>query len=104
SPYWREEVARAAPDPTRVMVRHAVHFDRFNAALLEAIGVPDPAPTIEELSKRALFLQPLPGEPGWYTLHGLIREYPLARLPLDDEEIHAIQRSAAEWFERQGVL
>jgi len=96
--YLAEEVVAAAPESTRAMVRHAVHFDRFNAALLEAIGVPDPASTIAELSKRALFLQPLPGEPGWYTLHGLIREYTLARLPLGDEEIHGIQRAAAEWF------
>src|SRR6185503_1158417 len=46
--YLAEEVVAAAPESTRAMVRHAVHFDRFNAALLEAIGVPDPASTIAE--------------------------------------------------------
>jgi DNA-binding SARP family transcriptional activator len=86
------------------MVRHAVHFDRFNAALLEAVGVPEPAATIAELSRRALFLQPLPGDPGWYTLHSLIREYTLARLPLSAGEIRALHRAAGAWFEEQGVL
>jgi ATP/maltotriose-dependent transcriptional regulator MalT/DNA-binding SARP family transcriptional activator len=101
--YLAEEVVSAAPEATRALVRRAVHFDRFNVALLEAVGVPDPAPTIAELSKRALFLQPLPGERGWYALHGLIREYTLSRLPLPAEEIRELHRSAAAWFEGQGV-
>jgi ATP/maltotriose-dependent transcriptional regulator MalT/DNA-binding SARP family transcriptional activator len=102
--YLAEEVVAAAPEATRTLVRRAVHFDRFNVALLEAIGVHDPGPTISELAKRALFLQPLPGEPGWYALHGLIREYTLSRLPLPADEIRELQRAAAGWFEGQGVL
>ena len=102
--YLAEEVVSAAPEATRTLVRRAVHFDRFNVALLEAVGVPDPSPTIAELSKRALFLQPLPGERGWFSLHGLIREYTLARLPLPADEIRELHRAAARWFEGQGVL
>jgi len=102
--YLAEEVVAAAPPATRAMVRHAVHFDRFNAALLEAVGVADPGPTIAELAKRALFLQPLPGEPGWYALHGLIREYTMSRLPLSTDEIRALHRAAGAWFEAQGML
>ena len=101
--YLAEEVVSAAPEATRTLIRRAVHFERFNTALLEAIGVPEPAPTINELSKRALFLQPLPGERGWFSLHGLIREYTLSRLPLPQTEIRALHRAAAIWFEAQGV-
>ena len=70
--YLAEEVVANATDDTRALVRSAVHFDRFSAPLLAAIGVPNPAQTLEELAKRALFLQPLPGEAGWFSLHGLI--------------------------------
>ena len=101
--YLAEEVVSAAPEATRTLVRRAVHFDRFNVDLLAAVGVADPAPTISELAKRALFLQPLPGERGWYSLHGLIREYTLARLPLPADEIRDVHRAAAVWFEAQGV-
>ncbi len=101
--YLAEEVVSAAPEATRTLVRRAVHFDRFNVALLEAVGVPDAAHTIGELAKRALFLQPLPGERGWFSLHGLIREYTLARLPLPEAEVGELHRAAAAWFEAQGV-
>jgi DNA-binding SARP family transcriptional activator len=102
--YLAEEVVAAAPEATRTMIRHAVHFDRFNAALLEAVGVREAAATIGELAKRALFLQPLPGDPGWFSLHGLIREYTLVSLPLPAERIRELQAAAAAWFEAQGNL
>jgi DNA-binding SARP family transcriptional activator/Tfp pilus assembly protein PilF len=102
--YLAEEVVAGASDATRILVRHAVHFDRFSAALLTAVGVPDAAATLDELTRRALFLQPLPGDAGWYALHGLIREYSLARLPLTAEEIRTLHHAAAEWFEADGRL
>jgi ATP/maltotriose-dependent transcriptional regulator MalT len=102
--YLAEEVVAKSSEDTRALVRHAVHFDRFSAPLLGAIGVPNPSATLDELSKRALFLQPLPGEQGWYSLHGLIREYTLARLPLDAAEIRGLHRDAAGWFEGEGRL
>jgi ATP/maltotriose-dependent transcriptional regulator MalT len=102
--YLAEEVVSGTSEETRALIRHAVHFDRFSAPLLDAVGVPDPAVTLDELSKRALFLQPLPGEPGWYALHGLIREYTLSRLPLSTSEIRDLHKRAAEWFEGEGRL
>jgi ATP/maltotriose-dependent transcriptional regulator MalT/DNA-binding SARP family transcriptional activator len=102
--YLAEEVVANASDDTRALVRHAVHFERFSAPLLGAIGVPNPKATLDELSKRALFLQPLPGEKGWYALHGLIREFTLARLPLEPGEIRDLHRAAARWFENEGRL
>ena len=102
--YLAEEVVANASEDTRALVRHAVHFDRFSAPLLGAIGVPNPAHTLEELSKRALFLQPLPGEAGWFALHGLIREYSLARMPLTTAEIRELHHAAARWFEGEGRL
>ncbi|HET9344982.1 MAG TPA: BTAD domain-containing putative transcriptional regulator [Candidatus Limnocylindrales bacterium] len=102
--YLAEEVVAGTSDETRALIRHAVHFDRFSASLLEAVGVPTPRVTLEELSRRALFLQPLPGEPGWFALHGLIREYALSRLPLTADEIRELHRRAAAWFVGEGRL
>ena len=102
--YLAEEVVAKADEATRTLVRHAVHFDRFSAPLLAAVGVPDPEPTLVELARRALFLQPLPGEPGWFALHGLIREYTVSRLPLSAADIRALHQAAARWFEAEGRL
>ena len=90
--YLAEEVVAGTSEATRDLIRHAVHFDRFSAPLLDAVGVPDPAATLDELPRRALFLQPLPGEPGWFALHGLIREYTLSRLPLTADEVRDLHQ------------
>jgi DNA-binding SARP family transcriptional activator len=102
--YLAEEVVSGTSDATRSLVSHAVHFDRFSAPLLAAIGLPEPSATLEELSRRALFLQPLPGEAGWFALHGLIREYAIARMPLSGVEIRDLHHAAADWFEGEGRL
>ena len=102
--YLAEEVVSGASEATRELVQHAVHFDRFSAPLLAAVGVHNPATTLEELARRALFLQPLPGEPGWFALHGLIREYTFARLPLAPDDVRDLHHAAARWFEAEGRL
>jgi DNA-binding SARP family transcriptional activator len=101
--YLAEEVVARSPESVRSLVQRAVHFDRFSPSLLDALGVADASRVLEDLSRRALFLQPLPGEPGWYALHGLIREYTLARLPLTDDEVRVLHRAAAGWFEDHGL-
>ncbi|HEX5631970.1 MAG TPA: hypothetical protein VFX50_02040, partial [Gemmatimonadales bacterium] len=55
-------------------------------------------------ARRGLFLQPLAGDPGWYALHGLIREYARANLALDPAETAALHRRAAAWMEAQDRL
>jgi ATP/maltotriose-dependent transcriptional regulator MalT/DNA-binding SARP family transcriptional activator len=100
--YLAEEVVAAASDHVRTTLARAVHFERFSGPLLEAAGVPDATRELDGLARRGLFLQPLPGDPGWYALHGLIREYAKARLALSHDEIRALHRRAAGWLEAEG--
>jgi ATP/maltotriose-dependent transcriptional regulator MalT len=102
--YLAEEVVAAASEAVRRTLAHAVHFERFSGPLLEAAGVAGATEVLERLARRALFLQPLPGDPGWYALHGLIREYTKARLPLEPAEIAALHLNAAAWLESNDRL
>ena len=100
--YLAEEVVAAASDAVRATLARAAHFERFSGPLLEAAGVAQATRELEGLARRGLFLQPLPGDPGWFALHGLIREYAKARLPLADDEIRALHLRAAGWLEAHG--
>ena len=102
--YLAEEVVSRASDATRDLIARAVHFDRFSAPLLVAVGSADAPEILGRLSRRALFLQTHPEGDGWYSLHGLVREFTLSRLPLPPDEIRAIHARAAAWFETQGLL
>jgi ATP/maltotriose-dependent transcriptional regulator MalT/DNA-binding SARP family transcriptional activator len=88
---------------TIAWLRLAAHFERFDQDLLEAVGWDARGGRLAVGGRPSVFLQPIPGEPGWYRLHGLIREYAIARLPIDDGELGEIQRRAAAWFEAHGL-
>ncbi|HEX5827479.1 MAG TPA: BTAD domain-containing putative transcriptional regulator [Candidatus Limnocylindrales bacterium] len=102
--YLAEEVVAAASDEVRATLARAAHFERFSGPLLEAAGVASATRELDGLARRGLFLQPLPGDPGWFVLHGLIREYARARLPLTPDEIRAMRLRAAAWLEGRGRL
>jgi ATP/maltotriose-dependent transcriptional regulator MalT/DNA-binding SARP family transcriptional activator len=102
--YLAEEVIGAISEETQAALARAARFGRFSGPLLEAVGVGRAARMLEGLTRRGLFLEPLPGEPGWYALHGLIREYARASLALAPEEAHDLHLGAAAWMEAQGLL
>ena len=102
--YLADEVVSRASDATRDLIARAVHFDRFSAPMCVAIGSPDAEAILARMARRALFLQSHPAGDGWYALHGLVREFTLARLPLPEREVRAVQARAADWFEGQGLL
>ena len=102
--YLAEEVVARVSDATRDLIARAVHFDRFSAPLLVAMGCPDAEAILAGLARRALFLQSHPDGEGWFSLHGLIREFTLARLPLPRNEIRRLHALAAGWFEGAGLL
>ena len=88
-----------ASEPIRHALSRAVHFERFSGPLLEAAGIDDATTVLDGLARRGLFLQPLPGDPGWYVLHGLIREYARSRLGLSPEATRDLHLRAAAWLE-----
>jgi DNA-binding SARP family transcriptional activator len=103
-PYLAEEVVSRASPSTRDLIARAVHFERFSAGLLVAVGCHDAERILGVLARRALFLGTHPDGEGWFSLHGLIREFALARLALAPDEITGLHAAAAAWFEGQGLL
>ena len=97
--YLAEEVIAAVSEETRDALARAAQFDRFSGPLLEAVGVGRSSRILEGLARRGLFLQPLPGDPGWYVLHGLIREYARANLSPDAGTCRRLHLAAARWME-----
>ncbi|MGH2547059.1 MAG: tetratricopeptide repeat protein, partial [Actinomycetota bacterium] len=102
--YLAEEVFSREPADVRDLVRVAAVLDRFTPALLEALGVREPAGTIDELLRRGLFLEPRGGADGWYGLNPLIADFARERLALDDRERTEALSRAARWFEANGLL
>jgi DNA-binding SARP family transcriptional activator/Tfp pilus assembly protein PilF len=51
-----------------------------------------------------VFLQHVPDDPGWYRLHGLVREYVVSQLPVPERELHEINVQAGAWFEAHGMV
>jgi ATP/maltotriose-dependent transcriptional regulator MalT/two-component SAPR family response regulator len=96
--YLAEEVVAQASLPVRELVRHMSYFDRLSVALCDALGLADAERTVTGLARRALFLQPISGEAGWFELHGLVRDYVMAHLPLPSAELTDMHARAATWF------
>ena len=82
-------VLAGRPLPAEVEIRVA-----GNQVSLHAVSAPV-SEILDGLARRGLFLQPLAGDPGWYVLHGLIREYARANLALDADETPGLHRRAA---------
>jgi ATP/maltotriose-dependent transcriptional regulator MalT len=101
-PYLAQEVLGTMPETIRRALAASALFERFSAPMLPDVGLRDPAADLEAFARRGLFLQPLPGDPGWYVLHGLVREYARTRLTLRPEEAVAIRLAAAAWLEDEG--
>jgi ATP/maltotriose-dependent transcriptional regulator MalT/DNA-binding SARP family transcriptional activator len=101
--YLAEEVfAREDPAVQRLLSRVA-SLDRFTAELCEAVGVAEAKDTLVGLAQRGLFVQPQ-GADGWFTLHGLVREFALAHWPLEEAQLDELHARAAEWFEANGQI
>jgi len=102
--YLAEEVVAYASEPVRKLVQTMSYFDRFSLELCEALGLAEAEGTLSGLARRALFLQPISGDAGWFELHALVREYVMAHLPLPAEELAGLQARAASWFVESGQL
>jgi len=102
--YLAEEVVAYSSPGVRELIRRISHFDRFSVGLCDALELAEADRILSGLARRALFLQPLAGSSGWYQLHGLVRDYALTHLALRPDEVSAMHRTAATWFEREGLL
>lgn len=101
--YFGHAVLKGLPETARTLFMQSALLDSFNAELCDQVLQSDrSARLIEELTSRELFLVPVPGKPGWYRYHGLLKDFLRARVAIDMPEcIAPIHRRATRYFVRQ---
>jgi len=102
--YVAEELFARESATTLEFLRIAARFERVSLSLLAALGLTDVEPVIDDLRRRALFLDPQAGQPDWFSLHSLIRDYAVSRLPLGDAVAADLHARAGAWFEAAGLV
>ncbi|MCG8392666.1 MAG: hypothetical protein MI745_06250, partial [Pseudomonadales bacterium] len=102
--YFGHAVLKGLPDATRALFLQSSLLDNFNAELCDAVLETDrSARLMEELSRRELFIIPVPGKPGWYRYHALLREFLQARVAIDMPDcVTPLHRRASSYFLSQG--
>jgi LuxR family maltose regulon positive regulatory protein len=113
--YLVEEVLQRQPQDVQAFLLQTSILERLNAALCESIvgrleryNVPTLQPAndiLRHIEHANLFLIPMDDEGRWYRYHHLFADLLQVRLQqvLPGEEISALHRRAAAWFEQAGM-
>lgn len=99
--YLAEEVFRGEPERVRELVRTVALLERFTPDLCEELGIDRAAETIDDLGRRALFIE---RHDTTFALHSLVRDFALRAWPLQSSEAAAVLRRAARWLESHGEI
>jgi LuxR family maltose regulon positive regulatory protein len=79
--------------------------DSLRPGLDVALGGPAAPRTLESLTHLNAFIEPISGHAGSYRYHPLFRDLLRAELAYESPELSKeLQRKAAEWFAREGML
>jgi ATP/maltotriose-dependent transcriptional regulator MalT/DNA-binding SARP family transcriptional activator len=96
-----DDEVSAAPPELVALLRVGAALERFNPDLMDALGVPAAASTLATEERRGVHIAPS-GSDGWSTLTPTSREYALARLATDPDEVAGVRAEAAAWFVEHG--
>ncbi len=99
--YLAEEVFVGEPAPVRELIRTVALLERFTPELCEALGIDGAAETIDDLVRRALFIE---RQDTAFALHSLVRDFAHRAWPLRSSEAAAVRRRAARWLESHGQI
>jgi ATP/maltotriose-dependent transcriptional regulator MalT/DNA-binding SARP family transcriptional activator len=97
----REVLEQEGPG-VRELLERVAPLPRFSPELCEALGIAGAATTLAELERRGLFVQPSGAEPGWLSLHPLIRDFVVERQPLAPDQRSRVLAAAADWLATHG--
>ena len=102
--YLAEEVFGDLGPDARQMLRLGATLDRFDAPLLEALGVRAAEDLLDDFGHRGLYLVPVDTGAGQqaFALHALVREFASRRWPMSAAETAAVRADAAGWLEASG--
>lgn len=104
--YLTEEVLERQPDRIRAFLLHSSILQRMTGPLCDAVtGDADGQDMLEQLERANLFIVPLDEQRRWYRLHHLFADVLRDRLQrVEAERVPDLHRSAADWFERHGLI
>jgi LuxR family maltose regulon positive regulatory protein len=102
---WQEHLSRLSPKTLRFLVRSSV-LRQMSAPLCDAVlDRRDSARELQALERADLFLVPLDHRRECFRYHHLFRESLLAELARSEPElVPELNRRAADWCEREGLL
>jgi hypothetical protein len=81
------------------LLRRMAALPRFTADLCRAVGVPMGEELLYRLTRRTMLIREQPGDPGWFTLSPLARNFLDTISPLDADELHTIRQQAADFHD-----
>ncbi len=99
--YLSDEVFGGEPSRVRDLLRTVALLGRFTPELCEALGIDGAVETIDDLARRALFIE---RQETAFALHSLVRDFALRVWPVPSGEAAAVRRRAARWLESQGQI
>ena len=104
--YLAEEVLQRQPAEVVNFLYHTAVLDRLSGPLCDALtGRTGSQSLLENLLAENLFLVPLDDERRWFRYHHLFADLLRARLlQTRPDEILALHRRAAAWFETNGQI
>ncbi len=104
--YLIAEVLERQPAPVQHFLLHTSILERLCGPLCNALTGQDHGQAIlEQLERANLFVVALDDERCWYRYHHLFGEFLQVRLrQLDRDRVPRLHRTAADWFERHGLV
>jgi ATP/maltotriose-dependent transcriptional regulator MalT/class 3 adenylate cyclase len=102
--YLANEVFERESDEVKELVRTAAGLERFSPPLLESLGHSAAEDTVASLERRGMFIEPVEGAPGWFSLSPLLRDFAEHHLGLEENERVKQQEAAAKWLEDRGEV
>jgi LuxR family maltose regulon positive regulatory protein len=103
--YLMGEVLAAQTPEVRELLLNTSVPETLQPGLAEALGGRSAARTLAFLTRVNAFVEPVPHHPGFYRYHRFFRDLLRAELAYEDpNQLERLQRRAAEWFAREGLL
>jgi LuxR family maltose regulon positive regulatory protein len=103
--YLLGEVLNAQEPEVRELLLSTSVADTLQPGLTEELGGRSAGRTLALLTKANAFVEPVPEHPGFYRYHPFFRDMLRAELAFESPELmEDLQRRAAVWFAREGLL
>jgi LuxR family maltose regulon positive regulatory protein len=105
SEYLLGEVLDAQSSEVRELLLSTCIPDTIQPGLAEELGGRSAARTLNLLTRRNAFIEPVPQHPGSFRYHPFFRDLLRAQLAYESPDlVERLHLKAAEWYTRQGLL